>query len=197
MSRPDLLSRVQHRGRLYGRNESRRVVRAVIDTLLDAVPLPLSRRLAMRVSTETGAGLPRSALSDDGPDGSGCDCRAFVAAAARRLFTDEPNAAFLARIVFGELNAARHGITPAALALSAAPDLRPLLRAEASVETARPPVVPVPDKLGVPTSAPPHPPVEAMAAARVSVARTVSLRIERVRAAPDPVARLTLPERAD
>jgi hypothetical protein len=61
MDRPDLVSRVQQRGRLHGPHESRRTLRAAIDALVEAVPVGLSRRLAMRVATETGAGLPESA----------------------------------------------------------------------------------------------------------------------------------------
>jgi hypothetical protein len=130
MDRPDLLSRVQQRARLHGPNESRRAIRAVVDALVEAVPVAHSRRLAMRVATETGAGLPAAALTDHSGRSGGC--HTFIAEIAQRLFIDEPNAAFLARVVFGELNSAGHGITPAAVSSLAPPDLRPLLGATIS-----------------------------------------------------------------
>jgi hypothetical protein len=135
MDGPDLVSRVQQRARLHGPNQTRRAIRAVVDALVDAVPVAQSRRLAMRVATETGAGLPESALSDHDGHEPGTGCRAFVATVARRLFIDEPNAAFLARVVFGELNSAGHGITPAGISGAAPADLRPLLTSGAEVRT--------------------------------------------------------------
>jgi hypothetical protein len=118
--------------------------------LIEAVPVALSRRLAMRVATETGAGLPESALSDHDSHGPGTGRRAFVTGVARRLHVDEPNAAFLARIVFGELNAAQHGITPAGIATTAPPDLRPLLTATTEAQPALDPAVSTEDVLPVP-----------------------------------------------
>jgi hypothetical protein len=179
MDRPDLLSRVQRRGRLYGRNESRRVIRAVIDILVEAVPVPQARRLAMRVATETGGGLPDAALSDDGPHNTECDCRAFITAVAQRLFTDEPNAAFLSRVVFGELNAAPHGITPAALTPSAPLDLRALLSAEAATESARPSGPTDLDQSVASKSVTPRRPSGATAPARRACTSTVGNQFDR------------------
>jgi hypothetical protein len=109
MDRPDLVARVQQRG-----------------------------RLAMRVATETGAGLAESAFSDHEAGGGAAGCRSFIVAISRRLFIDPPEAAFLARVVFGELNAAGHGITPAAVSPLAPPDLRPLLNSKITTETGQP-----------------------------------------------------------
>jgi len=122
----DLLARVQHRGRLHGRNESRRAIGAVVETLgeflsarafhllTEPIPLPLRHRPRPIVPT----------------------VRTFLATVAVRLHMDGPDAAFTARIILEELNATGRVITPARFAHLVAADLRPLLCARRAAVTA-------------------------------------------------------------
>jgi uncharacterized protein (DUF2267 family) len=124
----DLLVMVQERGRLHGPNETRRAVRAVLGTLCDVLPPPIFQRLAVHLPVPVRIGLPYSGV----PVSS---CHDFVTRIGDRLLVDDPNAAFLARIILEQLNAVRHGHTPAQFADLAPADLRPLLRATAPAHT--------------------------------------------------------------
>jgi hypothetical protein len=66
-------------------------------------------------------------------------CREFVAVIAGRLHLDQPDAAFLARVVFEHLNDPAYGMTPASVAHLTPADLRPLLSAAAARPMASPP----------------------------------------------------------
>jgi uncharacterized protein (DUF2267 family) len=120
----DVLAIVQERGRLHGPNETRRAVRAVVGVLADALPPPIFQRLVAHLPGTVRIGLPHSGV----PVSS---CRDFITRIGDRLLVDDPNAAFLARIVLEELNAVRHGHTPAQFAHLAPADMRPLLKASA------------------------------------------------------------------
>ncbi|NMO57884.1 DUF2267 domain-containing protein [Actinoplanes sp. TBRC 11911] len=124
----DLLVTVQERGRLHGPNETRRAVRAVLAALCDVLPPPIFQRLAVHLPSPL-----RMGLRDSGVPVSGC--HDFVSRIGDRLLVDDPNAAFLARIILEQLNAVRHGHTPAQFADLAPADLRPLLRASAPAHT--------------------------------------------------------------
>jgi uncharacterized protein (DUF2267 family) len=124
----DLLVIVQERGRLHGPNETRRAIRAVVGALGDVLPPPIFQRLAAHLPASVRIGPPSSGI----PVSS---CQDFVSRIADRLLIDDPNAAFLARIILEQLNAVRHGHTPAQFAHLAPADLRPLLRAAAPVHT--------------------------------------------------------------
>jgi uncharacterized protein (DUF2267 family) len=122
----DLLARVQSRARLYGRNQSRRAVGAVVAALDGSLPAGAVRQIAAQLP----AGIRRAMASPNGtsphekPDaGRG----GFLARIAGRLLIDGPDAAFLARVVFEQLNAAMPRKRPAAFAHLACPDLRALL----------------------------------------------------------------------
>jgi uncharacterized protein (DUF2267 family) len=134
----DLLARVQQRGRLHGRNESRRAVCAVVEALgeflsarafhLIAEPLPDDVRRRLRRPDATTPPLKPT-------------CRTFLTTIGSCLLADGPDAAFTARVVLEELNATGRVITPARFAHLVATDLRPLLcarRAPAAVNDANP-----------------------------------------------------------
>jgi uncharacterized protein (DUF2267 family) len=125
MDGQDLMARIQERGRLHGTNQTRRAVQGVLGVLQDMLPAPAFRRLTAHVPAELHPAPPSAAVRPIEMLG----CRAFVGRVAARLFLDEPDAAFLARVVFENLNAAASGTTPAAIAHLVAADLRPLLRA--------------------------------------------------------------------
>jgi hypothetical protein len=168
----DLLARVQQRGRLHGRNESRRAVCAVVEALGEFLPARAFQLIAGQLPDEVRRRLSRPATT------AAPTCRAFVTGVGRRLHVDGPDAAFTARVVLEQLNATRRVITPAGFAHLVAPDLRPLLRA-------RPAPQPVTDQLPPPrrvirvSTVPARP---APAAARPAPAPAASL-------APAPVAR--------
>jgi uncharacterized protein (DUF2267 family) len=124
----DLLARVQYRGRLHGRNESRRAVRAVAE----AVGEFLSPR-AFHLLAEQ---LPGPVRHHPSPVPVVPTSRTFLARIAQRLHMDGPDAAFTARIVLEELNATGRVITPARFAHLVAADLRPLLCARRAPVTA-------------------------------------------------------------
>jgi uncharacterized protein (DUF2267 family) len=107
---------------LHGPNETRRAVRAVVGTLGDVLPPPIFPRLVVHLPGAIRIGLPSSGI----PVFSSRD---FITRIGDRLLVDDPNAAFLARIVLEQLNAVRHGHTPSHFAHLAPSDLRPLLRA--------------------------------------------------------------------
>ncbi len=119
---------VQQRARLHGPNETRRAVRAVVGALADVLPPTVYQRLAVQLPAAIRAGLPA-------PGTPVASCRDFLTRIGTGLFVDGPNAAFLARVVLEQLNAAGHPHVPASAAAYAPADLRPLL-------TAMPPSVP-------------------------------------------------------
>ncbi|MEV6846426.1 DUF2267 domain-containing protein [Actinoplanes sp. NPDC051411] len=124
----DLLARVQHRGRLHGRNESRRAVCAVVEALGEFLSARAFHLLAEQ--------LPLPVRHRPPADPAVPTSRTFLAGIARRLLMDGPDAAFTARIVLEELNATGRVITPARFAHLVAPDLRPLLGARRAPVTA-------------------------------------------------------------
>jgi uncharacterized protein (DUF2267 family) len=128
MDQDDLLARIQQDGRLYGRNETRRAIGAVLTSLSELLPAPAYRRLFSALPADLRRPLPRPGAGRIVPVTSS---RSFVARVAERLYVDGPNAAFLARVVLTRLNTAGSACAPAALAPLVPADLRPLLRAGA------------------------------------------------------------------
>jgi uncharacterized protein (DUF2267 family) len=125
MNQDDLLTRIQKSGRLHGRNESRRVTATVLGVLSELLPAPAYRRLTAALPEDLRQRLPPAV---PGRIVEIVDCRRFLARIADRLLTDGGDAAFLARVVLAELNAAERGISPAELAHLVPMDLRPLFR---------------------------------------------------------------------
>jgi uncharacterized protein (DUF2267 family) len=125
----DLLARVQHRGRLHGRNESRRAVCAVVESLGEFLSPRAFHLLTEQLPNDVRVGVRRPEVPVIVPTS-----RMFLTGIAARLFLDGPDAAFTARIVLEELNATGRVITPARFAHLVAADLRALLCAH------RPPV---------------------------------------------------------
>jgi uncharacterized protein (DUF2267 family) len=133
MEDDDLLARVQRRGRLYGRNESRRAVCAVVESLGEFLSARAYRLITEQLPDEVRRRLTRPADRDAGTVAT---CRAFLGRLSARLHADGPDVPFLARVVFAELNVARRVITPAAFAHLVAADLRSLLCARPAGEPA-------------------------------------------------------------
>lgn len=127
MHREDVLSEVQRRARLRGRNHARRVLHAVLAALREYVPEPAFQRLIAQLPPDAcipdaGAGEPAAAAGG---------CRELVRDVARRLHTGEADAAFYARVTFEQLNAACRDGGPARLAPSLPADMRSLVCARA------------------------------------------------------------------
>ena len=120
MHRDDLISQVRVRGRLHGRNEARRVIRAVLQAFRQLVPDDTYRQIAVQLPAEIAVG---PAVPGDG--------RPLTREVARQLYVNEPNAAFLSRVVFEQLNAYCHGVTPASVADSLPAEVRALVSARA------------------------------------------------------------------
>ncbi|UQU62373.1 DUF2267 domain-containing protein [Couchioplanes caeruleus] len=125
MDGQDLLTRIQERGHLHGANQTRRAVQGVLGVLRDMLPTPAFRRLTAHLPADLHPAPPAAGTRPIEVLG----CRAFVARVAARLLLEEPDAAFLARVVFEHLNTATSGATPATIAHLVAADLRPLVRA--------------------------------------------------------------------
>ncbi|MEV6601099.1 DUF2267 domain-containing protein [Actinoplanes sp. NPDC051346] len=125
MDQLDGLTHIQQRARLHGPHETRRAVRAVLEALAEIIPFPVLYRLVARLPHEIRPRLPQAAIADHDRPATGC--RDFIKGIARRLFIEEPDAAFLARVVFEQLNTNSHGLTPSTIASLAPHDLRPLL----------------------------------------------------------------------
>jgi hypothetical protein len=132
MDQDDLLALIQRDGRLYGRNESRRAMLAVLTSLSEMLPAPAYRRFFSALPADIRQRLPRPGAGRISPVAG---CRAFVARISGRLLVDGPDAAFLARVVLTQLNALGRGCAPAALAQVVPADLRPLLRSGAPETT--------------------------------------------------------------
>jgi hypothetical protein len=129
MDRESLLVRIEQRARLHGPNETRRAVGATLEALGAVLPQPIVHRLLMRIPADVRHQLPAGSGLASAPRDEVENCRDFIGLIGRRLHIDEPDAAFLARVIFEQLNRPSRGLTPAGVAHLAPGDLRPLLTA--------------------------------------------------------------------
>lgn len=168
MHRDDLVSQVRVQGRLHGRNEARRVIRGVLQALRPLIPDDAFRQITAQLPAEIG---PIPAATGAGP---------LVREAARLLYVDEPDAAFLSRIVFAQLNSWCHGLSPASVAAALPADARALVSARADDPAQRfrrlfPAIAPSAGVLSLRRPAAPAPEIAAVipppAAARVTGAQ--------------------------
>ena len=127
MNDEDLLARVQHRGRLHGRNEARRAICAVVEALGEFLS-PRAFHLLTDQLPDPVRHLVRAASAS--PVMARPSARTFLAGIAARLLMEGPDAAFTTRVILEELNATGRVITPARFAHLVAPDLRALLCAQ-------------------------------------------------------------------
>jgi uncharacterized protein (DUF2267 family) len=163
----DLLSEVQRRARLHGPNETRRAVCATLEALGDLVPGHLFAGLVEGLPAEIRSGLKTNGVTGETRPLTAIGRRTFVDRIARRLYIEQPDAAFLARVVFGELNATPSGITPSLLCEAIGPtDLDALLRSGAPDSRAAQPlrvavITKRPERITRVISAPPAAPRDA------------------------------------
>lgn len=135
MKSENLLATIEQRARLHGPNETRRAVCITLEALADVLPEAILHRLLMCVPSEITRHLP----GDLGRRSAVTCWRDFVAVIAGRLHLEAPDATFLARVIFEQLNTPKHGVTPAGVAHLAPADLRPLLSAQAPESVTAPP----------------------------------------------------------
>jgi uncharacterized protein (DUF2267 family) len=131
MHRDDLLSQIRQRARLHGRNQARRVVQAVMQSLRTFVPETEFRSLVAQLPPDIDL-TPVDTLppGDNLDDGTGAG-RRLIRDIARRLHVSEPDAAFYTRVTFAQLNAYSRGDGPALIAGLLPAELRPLVSAQA------------------------------------------------------------------
>jgi uncharacterized protein (DUF2267 family) len=125
--RDNVVTRVRVRAHLHGRNETLRAVRAVLAALAAVAPADAFRALTSRLPAEL---IPAAAGSV-----AASNSREFIAGVAAALYTDDPSAAFLTRVVFEELNRGFPATGPARMSAALPRDLRPLLTARAEPDT--------------------------------------------------------------
>ncbi|GLY07829.1 hypothetical protein Acsp01_82080 [Actinoplanes sp. NBRC 101535] len=100
------------------------MVTGVLGALADVLPERASELLSPHLPAELRAGLSGRARVE-----TPASCRAFLDRVTAILYVEQPDNAFLARVVLEHLNAALPVISPAAFAHLVAADLRPLLLA--------------------------------------------------------------------
>nr|GID85033.1 hypothetical protein Ade03nite_39570 [Actinoplanes derwentensis] len=96
----------------------------MLGALADVLPPRASELLAPHLPAEIRTGLSGHARVE-----TPAACRPFLDRVTALLFADQPDGAFLARVVLAHLNTSLHVISPAAFAHMVAADLRPLLLA--------------------------------------------------------------------
>jgi uncharacterized protein (DUF2267 family) len=147
----DLLTEVQRRGRLHGRNEARRVVCGVLEALGDILPGRATDLLLPQLPDEI-----RSRPLRRDRCATPANCRAFLERVSTILYAEPPENAFLARVVLEQLNTTLRVITPAAFTHLVAADLRPLLRSGRPASVAAGPVERLTGLIPTPSAQPPR-----------------------------------------
>ncbi|MGW4947406.1 DUF2267 domain-containing protein [Actinoplanes sp. NPDC004185] len=127
MHRDDLVTELRIRARLYGRNHTGRVIRAVMHALRNVLPDPAYLGLARQLPAEVGL-VVTARREHTGGAGS---AQQLIRDVADELHVSEPDAAFYTRVTLEQLNAYCRGTTPAGLAASLPAGLRPLMSARA------------------------------------------------------------------
>ncbi|MEU4690523.1 DUF2267 domain-containing protein [Actinoplanes sp. NPDC023714] len=145
-----LLAGVERGARLHGRRESLRAVNGVLGALADVLPPRAMELLGPHLPAEIGAGLAARARTE-----TPASCRAFLDRITAILYVDQPDNAFLARVVLEHLNTSLRVISPAAFAHLVAADLRPLLQAgRPAVARNQPVPAPLAGRIRVPAAVP-------------------------------------------
>ncbi|BAL87880.1 hypothetical protein AMIS_26600 [Actinoplanes missouriensis 431] len=144
------LTGIEHGARLHGRRESLRAVSGVLGALADVLPPRASELLEPHLPSEIRTGLAGRARIE-----TPASCRAFLDRITAILYVDQPDNAFLARVVLEHLNASLRVISPAAFAHLVAADLRPLLQAgRPPVARTQPAAGALVDRIQVPAAVP-------------------------------------------
>ncbi|MBD0292492.1 MAG: DUF2267 domain-containing protein [Jiangellaceae bacterium] len=109
MQHDEFIGTVQARARLGSRGDAERATRATLETLGERIPEGLAENLAAQLPVEIGEHLRRTVVLGGTGTGERFDAREFVRRVAERSGTDEPQAAFLARVVAEVVDEATSG----------------------------------------------------------------------------------------
>ena len=100
MDEDTLMGQVQNRVRLSSRADAERAVRSTLETLAERIPAGLARNLAAQLPHEVGEHLRRVADDPSHESGERFDRDEFIHRISDRAGVDDPQAAYLARVVF-------------------------------------------------------------------------------------------------
>ncbi|NED99442.1 DUF2267 domain-containing protein [Phytoactinopolyspora halotolerans] len=133
MQHDEFIGHVQHRAQLSSRGDAERATRATLETLGERVTGGLATNLAAQLPEEIGEHLRRTVPfgADDAP-GERFEADEFIRRVAARSTTDEPQAAYLARVVFEVTDEATQGSVTSKVAETLPDDIRSLITAGSS-----------------------------------------------------------------
>jgi uncharacterized protein (DUF2267 family) len=133
MRHDEFIGLVQQRAKLPSRGDAERATRATLETLAERISGGLAANLAAQLPMEIGEHLRRALPygADDKP-GERFDVDEFVARVASRSTTDEPVAAYHARVVFEVMDEATQGALTQKVAETLPDDIRRLVTAGSS-----------------------------------------------------------------
>jgi uncharacterized protein (DUF2267 family) len=134
MQHDEFIGQVQARARLSSRGDAERATRAALETLGERIPEGLADNLAAQLPHEIGEHLRRTVVYGGAATGERFDTREFVRRVSERSGADEPQAAFLARVVFEVVDEATSGTLTRKVAESLPDDLRKLVTAGSTGE---------------------------------------------------------------
>lgn len=119
MQHDEFIGQVQHRAQLASRGEAERATRATLETLGERIPGGLATNLAGQLPEEISEHLYRMLPFgiEDAP-GERFDATEFITRVASRATVDEPQAAYLVRVVCEITDEATDGSTMAKIAES-------------------------------------------------------------------------------
>ncbi|SDL15438.1 Uncharacterized conserved protein, DUF2267 family [Cryobacterium psychrotolerans] len=100
MDEDTLMGQVQNRARLSTRADAARAVRSTLETLAERIPAGLADNLAAQLPHEVGENLRRVAADPLHESGERFDRDEFIHRISDRAGVDDPQAAYLARVVF-------------------------------------------------------------------------------------------------
>ncbi|OLT13609.1 hypothetical protein BJF79_20250 [Actinomadura sp. CNU-125] len=129
MRHEEFIGQVQDRARLSGWSQAERATRAVLETLGERVPEGLADNLAAQLPHEIGEHLRRTEVYGGGGSGERFDRHDFVERIAARAGTDDPRAAYYARVVLEVTDEATQGGTMRKIGDALPPDIRDLMTA--------------------------------------------------------------------
>ncbi|TDD87707.1 DUF2267 domain-containing protein [Actinomadura rubrisoli] len=127
MRHEEFIGQVQNRARLPGWGDAERASRATLETLGERIPEGLADNLAAQLPHEIGEHLRRTEVYGGAGSGERFDRHGFVERVAIRSGTDEPRAAFLARVVLEVVDDATRGSVTRKVGDSLPADIRALL----------------------------------------------------------------------
>ncbi|TDD65461.1 DUF2267 domain-containing protein [Jiangella aurantiaca] len=130
MQHDEFIATIQERAQLASRGDAERATRATLETLGERIPGGLAANLAAQLPIEIGEHLRRTLPygATDAP-AERFDADEFVARVASRSTTDEPVAAYRARVVFEVVDEATEGGVAQKVAETLPDDIRRLVTA--------------------------------------------------------------------